>query len=89
MEGEEGEVTKRVLRWVALKKPVKLTGERPTKAKFQAFMETAQRISHPSILPYEGVLLLESIQMPIMEPMLGSTFKQSQENGFQGLWIRE
>jgi len=56
-----------VLREVALKKPVKLTGERPTKAEFQAFMETAQRISHPNILSYEGVLLLESIQMPIME----------------------
>ena len=62
-----GKEAKRVLREVALKKPVKLTGERPTKAEFQAFMETAQRISHPNILPYEGVLLLESIQMPIME----------------------
>ena len=66
-ESVPGKKAKKLLKEAVLKKPVKLTTDRPTKAEFQAFMETAHRTSNQYILPYEGVLLLESIQMPAME----------------------
>ena len=66
-ESVPGKKAKKLLKEVALKKPVKISTDRPTRAEFQAFMETASKLSHPNILPCEGVMLLESIQMPVME----------------------
>lgn len=52
---------------VALWKPVRLDTEKPTRDQFEDYMRVAKAISHDHVIPCDGVLLLESIQLPLME----------------------
>lgn len=52
---------------VALWKPVRLDTEKPTRDQFEDYMQVAKAISHDHVIPCDGVLLLESIQLPLME----------------------
>ena len=52
---------------VALWKPVKIDTEKPTKMQFEDYMRVAKAISHDHVISCDGVLLLESIQLPLME----------------------
>ena len=52
---------------VALRKPVRNDLEKPSRAQFEDYMRVAKAISHDRVLPCEGVLLMESIQLPLME----------------------
>ena len=51
---------------LALKKPVKESGEIPSENDFRRFMEFSAGLDHPNILRYDGVFFLESLQMPLM-----------------------
>ena len=52
---------------VALWKPVRMDTEKPTREQFEDYMRVAKDISHDHVIPCDGVLLLESIQLPLME----------------------
>ena len=54
-------------RQVALWKPVRINTEKPTRAQFEDYFTVAKAISHDHVLSCDGVLLLESIQLPLME----------------------
>jgi hypothetical protein len=54
-------------RQVALWKPVRIDTEKPTREQFADYMAVARRISHDHVISCDGVLLMESIQLPLME----------------------
>ena len=54
-------------RQVALWKPVRINTEKPTREQFQDYMAVAKAISHDHVMSCDGVLLMESIQLPLME----------------------
>ena len=54
-------------RQVALWKPVRVDTEKPTLEQFADYMAVARRISHDHVMSCDGVLLMESIQLPLME----------------------
>ena len=57
--------------YIALKKPIKLNMETPSREEFEAFAQFAvgslRFHTHPCILLYYGVLQVVSVQMPLLE----------------------
>jgi serine/threonine protein kinase len=54
-------------REVALWKPMNINTEKPTRKQFEDYMTVGKAISHDHVISCDGVLLLESIQLPLME----------------------
>ena len=54
-------------RQVALWKPVRINTEKPTREQFGDYMAVSRKISHDHLISCDGVLLMESIQLPLME----------------------
>ena len=52
---------------VALWKPVRMDTEKPTREQFEDYLRVAKAISHDHVISCDGVLLMESIQLPLME----------------------
>lgn len=70
---------------MALWKPVRRDTEKPTREQFEDYMRVAKAISHDHVISCDGVLLLESIQLPLMEfsirqHLKGKRIKEAKSN---------